>query len=89
MYMYGVDVEFLSAVFGPRVKTIRRWYQMFQQSGVVQQTSRPNLSSRWPDEVIEVVKNYVHGHPTFYLEELQNFLAKKFPLQAKKCCTPV
>ena len=79
MFMYGVDVEFLSYVFGPGVRTIRRWYRLFELSGVVEEDARRRVSSRWPDEVVEALKTYVHGHPTFYLEELQDFLTNKFP----------
>ena len=79
MHIYGVDASFLSVVFGPKVRTICRWYKMFSDTGVVQNSVGPNRTSRWPDEVVEEVKKYVHEHPTFYIEELQGFLKKKFP----------
>ena len=34
---------------------------------------------RWPDYVYDGVKKYVAGHPTFYIEELQMFIATSFP----------
>ena len=79
MHIYGVDATFLSFVFGPKVRTIRRWYQLFRDTGVVEPSVDPKRTSRWPDEVVTEVKKYVHEHPTFYIEELQGFLKKKFP----------
>ena len=34
---------------------------------------------RWPDYVYDGVKKYVAGYPTFYIEELQMFIATSFP----------
>ena len=79
IHIYGVDASFLSFIFGPKVRTIRRWYQLFRDTGVVQTTLSPNRTSRWPDVVLEEVKTYIHEHPTFYIKELKDFLSKKFP----------
>ena len=57
MHVYGVDATFLSFVFGPKVRTIRRWYQLFRDTGVVEPSVDPKRMSRWPDEVVTELKN--------------------------------
>ena len=69
IHVYGLCVCFLSDLFGPEEKTIRRWYRMFKETGTVEPNSRPNRTARWPDEVIKEVKKSILEHPTFYIEE--------------------
>ena len=74
-----MDLKFLSELFGPKTRTIQRWYQQFLQTGDVADTPRALRRSRWPPDVVEAVEKYVKGHPTFYIEELQDFLRDEFP----------
>ena len=39
----------------------------------------PKKYSRWPQDVLIAVEKYCNDHPTFYIEELKDFLKTKFP----------
>ena len=80
LHIYDLEITFLSEIFGPKPPTIFRWYQLFQTTGtVVENAGNPVWQSRWPPEVLASVENYCAIHPTFYLEELQEFLERTFP----------
>ena len=81
MHCYDMDVDFLHDIFGPSPRSIRRWYQLFITKGVVDEQEKKQTKSRWPEEVLQAVANYCKKHPTFYLEELQDFLMEKFDLK--------
>lgn len=81
MHVYGIHVEYVSYVLGPKVRTLLRWYSLFLSKGVVDEKVS-STSSRWPAEVVSRVKQYVKEIPTFYLEELQAFLNDTFPALA-------
>ncbi|OWY94907.1 hypothetical protein PHMEG_00035231 [Phytophthora megakarya] len=70
MHVYGLDVEFISDIFGPIPRTIFRWYSLLLDKGVVEEANPPIKTARWPAEVLQGVDHYVKQHPTFYLEEL-------------------
>ena len=79
IHVYSLDVNFISDLFGPKPRTIRRWYSLFLSHGVVEIQHNPVKSARWPQHVLEAVTKYCKEHPTFYLEELQKFLEVTFP----------
>ena len=81
IHVYDIDINFISEFFGPKRRTILRWYGLFKAHGVVdyQRPGFDHRKSRWPPHVLEHVSTYCKGHPTFYLEELQQFLASQFP----------
>ena len=79
MHVYNLEVDFLSELFGPKPRTILRWYSLFVKQGTVEQTTSNARTSRWPPDVIAAVEQYIKNHPTFYLEELESFLKQKFP----------
>lgn len=79
LHIYGVDPKYVSDVLGPNVRSIQRWYKMFKRHGVVTDNQRQRRTSRWPTAVLESVRDYVKGHPTFFLEELQAFIRSAFP----------
>lgn len=79
IYIYGLDVSFLSDVFGPKPRTIWRWYSLFTHHGVVEKEHHAVKTARWPVEVVAAVERYTKEHPTFYLEELKVFLERNFP----------
>jgi len=76
-----MEVDFLSEIFGPGRRTIVRWYALFKEHGVVDypRTGQDQRKSRWPPAVLERVNKYCKDHPTFYLEELKEFLETEFP----------
>ncbi|KAG6942303.1 hypothetical protein JG688_00018199 [Phytophthora aleatoria] len=78
-HVYGISVGNVSYIFGPKVRTLLRWYSLFLSSGVVDEKKERVKTSRWPSEVVSRVKLYVKENPTFYLEELQEFLSDTFP----------
>ena len=78
-HIYDLDYQFLCDIFGPKVQTIARWYSWFLKTGEVVPTKVHKTKSRWPEHVLEHVKKYCDNHPTFYLEELQEFLETNFP----------
>ena len=79
IHVYNLDVEFISDLFGPKPRTIRRWYSLFLTHGVVEVHHTPKTTARWPNDVLVAVTEYCREHPTFYLEELQNYLEVTFP----------
>ena len=46
---------------------------------MVEEKHHRRASSRWPEEVLEQVEKYCKEHPTFYLEELKDFLEMTYP----------
>lgn len=80
LHVYGLEIEYISDVLGPRPRTIKRWYQLFLDKGVVHEDAPRARTARWPPAVLAEVKHYVKAHPTFYLEELQDHLLQRFPL---------
>ena len=79
IHIYDVDIPFLSDIFGPKPRSIQRWYNKFLRTGTVRDNV-PNLKeSRWPPEVVLDVEKYVKAHPTFYIEELKQHLRSEFP----------
>ncbi|KAF4029729.1 hypothetical protein GN244_ATG18529 [Phytophthora infestans] len=78
MHVYGISVAYVSYIFGPKVRTLQRWYSLFLTAGVVQERKEKVKTSRWSAEVVSRVKQYVKENPTFYLEELQDFLRTRF-----------
>ena len=81
IHVYNIDVPFLSEFFGPKPRTICQWYALFDKYGVVDyiRTGPDQRKSRWPPAVLAQVERYCKEHPTFYLEELKDFLESKFP----------
>ena len=74
IHIYDVEIPFLNDIFGPKPRSIHRWYKKFLRTGTVRDNV-PNLKeSRWPSEVVLDVEKYVKAHPTFYIEELQQHL---------------
>lgn len=82
LHVYGLDVEFISDILGPRPRSILRWYQLFLANGTVEDNRPPKRTAPWPPEVLSSVRAYVKDHPTFYLEELQDHLATSYPALA-------
>ena len=79
IHIYDIETDFLSDLFGPTPRTIRQWYNKFLKAGTVRDDAQSLRASRWPMEVLANVENYVKGHPTFYIEELQEHLCTNFP----------
>ena len=79
IHVYGLDIPFLSDIFGPKPRSIRRWYSLFLARGVVDSSEPTKKTSRWPPEVCLAVEKYCKEHPTFYLDELKEFLETNFP----------
>lgn len=79
LHIYGLDEHFVSDIFGPNVRSIRRWYSLFRTKGIVKENFPPERKSRWPQGVLDDVEKYVNDHPTFYIEELRFFLKQKHP----------
>ena len=66
MHVYDMDVTYLSEIFGPKPRTIFRWYQLFETTGTVEEGSgNMYWGSRCPPEVLASVENYCNIHPTF------------------------
>lgn len=79
IHIYDIDVSFISDLLGPKPRSIRRWYKRFLATGDVADNPRTVKQSRWPPHVVQQVEKYVNEHPTFYIEELQDFLRSNFP----------
>ena len=79
IHIYDLDLKFISELFGPKTRTIQRWYRRFLATGDVADAPVTMKRSRWPPHVCKAVEEYVKGHPTFYIEELQDFLREQYP----------
>ena len=79
IHIYDIDIPFISDIFGPKPRSIQRWYKKFLSTGTVRDNVPSLRESRWPPEVVQDVEKYVNAHPTFYIEELQQHLRSKFP----------
>ena len=79
IHIYDLNTAFISDLFGPKPRSIRRWYKRFIATGDVADVPRINKQSRWPSAVLQSVEKYVKGHPTFYIEELQDYLCSHHP----------
>ena len=79
IHIYDMEIPFLSDLFGPNKRSIQRWYKRFTLTGSVEDNPRVVKESRWPREVVEDVEMYVKRHPTFYIEELQEYLRTQHP----------
>ena len=79
VHIYGIEIDFLSELFGPNPRSIQRWYRKFLKTGTVLENIPVLRKSRWPPEVIAEVEKYVKAHPTFYIEELKDHLRSQYP----------
>ena len=79
IHIYGVSQSYVSEIFGPKLRTIRRLYKSFLTKGTVDDHSTRERSARWPTNILEDVQKYVSDHPTFFIEELQDYLKSKYP----------
>ena len=79
IHVYDIDLHFLSEIFGPKVRSIQRWYNKFLKTGTVCDNKRAVRASRWPPHIVNAVERYVQAHPTFYIEELKDFVKSQFP----------
>ena len=82
--IYGISVQMISDLLGPKRRTITRWISLFRKMGNVDKASKRSQKSRWPQEVMEGVKQYVKDHPTFYLDELKDWIESRYSM-VKNC----
>ncbi|OWZ23633.1 Transposase [Phytophthora megakarya] len=83
LHVYNVPVVHMSELLEPRLRPIRRWYALFLSDELKQK------HTKWSQEVLEFVAAYVDGHPTFYLEELQDTIITRFPLLKTVCTSTI
>ena len=79
IHVYDIDPHFLSDIFGPTPRSIQRWYKKFLKTGTIRDNLPALRASRWPPDVINEVEKYVKAHPTFYIEELKDYIKFQFP----------
>lgn len=80
LHLYKVPIVHVSEVFGPKQRTIRRWYSMFIKDGVVREDADKQKHCRWPADALAAVEASVKQlHLTFYIEESQDCIRKQFP----------
>lgn len=78
-YAYSLDLESVSAIMGPTVRSIRNWLRYFNAHGDVFSHKTDGRRSRYPENVLEFIKQYIENDPTFLIEELQSEMAQRFP----------
>ena len=79
VYIYDIEVHFLSDIFGPTPRSIQRWFKKCLKIGTVRDNLPVSRGSRWPPEFIADVEKYVKAHPTFYIEELKEYVRSQCP----------
>ena len=80
-YVYSLPVEHIHLLMGVSERSVRRWMRRFEKKGTVEDTQRTEdeKSSRYPQNVFQDILAYVGATPTFYLEELQEWIKEKHP----------
>ena len=78
-FLYDILATTVATVLGVSIRSICRWYKNFKENGNVCDDTQQNKRSKWPNETIDYVKQYILEHPCFYLEEMQHELKKRFP----------
>lgn len=53
--------------------------EQFNKTGSVEPAAPRERKMRWPADVESFVRDYIEGHPCFFIEELQDELREKFP----------
>ena len=80
IHIYDLDIKLLSELFGPKCRSIQRWYSRFLKTGSIDEKKVPQVTkSRWERHILADVQKYMNAHPTFYIEELQIYLKEKYP----------
>ena len=77
-----MDREDVALLIGVGESSIRRWVAQFNSTGTVYPERRRNQPPRYPEEVLDYIKNYVDEYPCFILEELQQAIQARYPDQA-------
>ena len=79
-YLYSMPVKNIYHVMGCSARSTRRWLHAFEERGCLEDEKQvgPN-EGRYSSEVYGVILDYVKRNPTFYIEELQEFLKKARP----------
>ena len=76
LFVYSINVDIVSTLMGPSIRTLKRWLLEFETTG--------NLSgSGWkpkpyPPDKLEWFKQYIDSNPCFYLEEIQESYVTQF-----------
>lgn len=78
-YVYSMAQEHIHLLMGVSVRSLRRWNELFHAKGTVVDTAGPDMTARFSQEVYDAILKYVDGNPTFYLEELQDWIQAEFP----------
>lgn len=78
VYLYDIEMALVASVLGVSIRSIERWDQLFKMKGNVLPKEKEKKSSRWPENVVTFVGEYIKENPCFYLEELQEVLKAKF-----------
>ncbi|KAE9007749.1 hypothetical protein PF005_g2819 [Phytophthora fragariae] len=76
---YADDFRWRAVVLVPKERTIRRWYALVLKQGTVNDSCEQQQHTRWPANESASVEKYVQDHPTFYFEELREYIMKNFP----------
>lgn len=78
-YVYSTSIENVSVLLGVGKTSIKRWIALFERTGNVVNDAVRQRSARWPTEVYDYVHTFIVNSPCFYIEELQEELALRFP----------
>ena len=79
IHIHDVDRCFASELFGTNHCTVRRYHTRFLRTGSARDTPPVLRASRWPAHVAQDVEACVKSHPTFCIEELQDYLRVQYP----------
>ena len=71
IHFYGIEVHFLSNIFGLNPRSIHICYQKFLKTGTVHDNLPVLRKSRWPPDVIAEVEKYVKARPTFIYRRIK------------------
>ena len=77
-YVYAQSPNAVARVLGISRASVMNIRKLFDEKGIVMETTRSILSVNWPSEVIDWVKDYTVENPCFYLEEIQNDMRVQF-----------
>ena len=74
-----MDASFIRELFGPKPLRIQSRYRRFLKAGSAHEDPTVLRKSWWPDKVVQNFEACVKAHPTFCIEELQDYLRAQHP----------
>ena len=74
IHIYDMDMSLMTELFSPNTRSVQRWHKIFLSTRSARDGTTILSKYRRPHHFLQYVEAHVKGHPTFYIEELQDHL---------------